>query len=68
VGRGAPDPAVYQWSLFQLAPRLAVDRWEDADWVVLYDRAPAGAYPTDLFEPPQVYAPRYSIARRLGAR
>lgn len=68
VGREAAHPTAYQWGTFQLAPHLAVDRSQEADWIVLYDRAPDAAYPTGSFDRPTAYAPRYLLGRRRDAR
>ena len=56
-----------QWAKYQLAPRLAVERPEEADWIVFYDRGPTPDYPVALFDRPRTFAPRYLLARRRSA-
>jgi hypothetical protein len=58
IPRGAPyyvatngsDPANYQWLLFRLYPRVAVDSASRARWVVFVRETPAAAgfHPADL--------------------
>jgi hypothetical protein len=64
AGYREQQTAAYQWSVSELTPHVAVERFEDADWVIVYGRAAAGAYPAGLFEPPREYAPGFTIARR----
>ncbi len=76
AGVGVRQAAILQWSLFQLAPHLAVEQSDkardlrpgegrDADWIVFYESDPA-AYPVPLAEV-MTYAPSFAIARTSGA-
>lgn len=60
--------AIRQWTLFQLAPRLAVKRAEDADWLVGYDRPAGEGYRARGFERPRRYSPGFFVAGRASAR
>ena len=77
-GVGVRQAAILQWSLFQLAPRLAVEQsakahdvkpgeGRNADWFVFYEAHP-GEFPATRFGPPEVYAPGFMIARNDLAR
>jgi hypothetical protein len=66
---GAQPPAIrsaiHQWSTFQLTPFLLVERPRDADWLILYGRAPGAGYPAALFGPPRRFdAGLYLLKRR----
>jgi hypothetical protein len=64
----ASDAATYQWSTYQLAPRLSVDKPDEADWLVFYGVDPAKTdYDSTLFGPPVRYEPKFYLAsRRAG--
>ena len=77
-GVGVRQAAILQWSLFQLAPHLAVEQSEkardlepgegrDADWLVFYEVDPAGYRGTPLGDP-MTYAPNFAMARSELAR
>jgi hypothetical protein len=77
-GVGVRQAAILQWSLFQLAPRLAVEQsakahdiksgeGQNADWFVFYEAHP-GEFPAIRFGRPAVYAPGFMIARNDLAR
>lgn len=70
---GLRQAAILQWSLFQLAPHLAVEQspkahdlepgeGREADWFVFYEVDPAGYSAVPLGEP-ITYAPNFAIAR-----
>jgi hypothetical protein len=66
IGDGVPTESIRHWALYQLAPNLAVERPESADWVVVYGAAPGTGYPAELFERPRRFDGALSIARRRG--
>lgn len=70
---GVRQAAILQWSLFQLAPHLAVeqsdkardirpDEGRNADWIVFYEVDPA-TYPGGPLGEVRTYAPNFAIAR-----
>jgi hypothetical protein len=64
-GAGVREGLILQWSLFQLAPNLAVE--EDPDWIVFYESSPEddpAVKPGDVI----TYAPNFAIARSSVAR
>src|SRR4051794_40579038 len=78
AGKGVRQDAILQWSLFQLAPHLAVEQAAKArdvrpgeglaaDWLVFYESDPA-AYPAGPLEEVVTYAPDFAIARTGIAR
>jgi hypothetical protein len=78
AGVGARQAAILQWTLFQLAPRLAVEQsakardlkpgeGRNADWFVFYEAHPS-EFPDIRFGQPTVYAPGFMIARNDLAR
>lgn len=77
-GVGVRQAAILQWSLFQLAPHLAVEQSEkardlqpgegrNADWLVFYETDPAGYRGAPLGDP-MTYAPGFAMARSGLAR
>ncbi len=77
-GVGTRQATILQWSLFQLAPNLAVEQSPkardvrpgeglNADWLVFYESDPA-AYPAGPLGEVSTYAPGFAIARSPGAR
>jgi hypothetical protein len=77
-GVGVRQAAILQWSLFQLAPHLAVEQSEkardlepgegrNADWLVFYEIDPAGYEGAPLGDP-MTYAPGFAMARSGLAR
>jgi hypothetical protein len=62
----AGDSEGYQWTTFRLLPDLAVDRPEDADWLVFYDQEPdeSGDYDPSQFEAPEEFEDGFAVARR----
>jgi hypothetical protein len=77
-GKGARQDAILQWSLFQLAPHLAVEQSDTgrdlkpgeglgADWLVFYESDPA-AYPAGPLGEVITYEPSFAIARAGVAR
>lgn len=57
-----------QWTTFRLLPNLAVDRPEDADWIVFYGEDPedADAYDPSAFGEPEEFDDGFAVARRSG--
>jgi hypothetical protein len=77
-GVGVRQAAILQWSLYQLAPRLAAEQsaqahdvkpgeGRNADWFVFYEARP-DEFPAIQFGSPTVYAPGFMIARNELAR
>lgn len=77
-GVGVRQAAILQWSLFQMAPHLAVEQSEkardlepgegrNADWLVFYETDPAGYRGAPLGDP-MTYAPGFAMARSELAR
>jgi hypothetical protein len=77
-GVGVRQAAILQWTLYQLAPRLAVEQspkardlkpgeGRNADWFVFYEAQP-DEFPAIRFGRPVVYAPGFMIARNDLAR
>ncbi len=73
AGVGVRQAAILQWSLFQLAPHLAVeqsdmardlqpDEGRRADWIVFYESDPA-VYPGVPLSEVRTYAPGFAIGR-----
>lgn len=73
AGVGVRQAAILQWSLFQLAPHLAVEQspkardlepgeGRNADWLVFYESDPA-AYPGGPLGEVVSFAPNFAIAR-----
>lgn len=78
AGVGVRQGAIMQWSLFQLAPHLAVEQsakardlkpgeGHNADWFVFYESEPT-ELPALRFSDAMTYAPGFSIARARLAR
>jgi hypothetical protein len=73
AGVGVRQAAILQWSLFQLAPRLAVEQspkardlepgeGHNADWFVFYESEPED-FPAIRFSDEMTYAPGFGMAR-----
>ncbi len=73
AGVGVRQAAILQWSLYQLAPHLAVEQSAaardlkpgeglNADWLVFYELNPAD-HPAGPLSDIRTYAPSFAIAR-----
>jgi hypothetical protein len=62
------DSAVYQWSTYQLTPRLSVVDPGQADWLVFYGvEPPATDYDRASFDTPVRFAPGFFVAHRRAS-
>lgn len=77
-GVGVRQAAILQWSVFQLAPHLAVEQspkardlrpteGRGADWIVFYEGDP-GTYRAGPLSDVMTYAPGFAMARSESAR
>ena len=59
------DEEGFQWVTFRLLPSLAVDRPEEAEWLVFYDREPDDEdYPSEDFDDPERFEEGFAVAER----
>ena len=59
------DEKGFQWVTYRLLPSLAVDRPEEAEWLVFYDHEPdEGDYPLEDFEDPEEFEEGFGVAKR----
>ena len=64
---GTGNPAVAQWTPFQLYPDVVTEDASEADWVVLYGvRSPDAGPEVEDFPEERVYADGYSLLGREG--
>lgn len=59
------DEEGFQWITYRLLPSLAVDRPEEAEWLVFYDREPDDEdYPSEDFDDPERFEEGFAVAER----
>ena len=66
---GTGNPAIAQWTPFQLYPDVVTEDASEADWIVLYGvRSPDAGPEVADFPNETVYADGYSLLGREGVR